>query len=250
MKDGSTKSTREVRRQIAERLPLWDAAGLALSDQLMASAGPAMEVVGRYSVIRDKRGEPVDLGRYLPLARRAVEEAADIRVDSLPLGTFDSRTRFALFWARANGRTVMPASEARWHRLASDLTEDDTRRILKTVKKGVRLAYGKEAAISVEPTTPVIDVAFALAAAGRSVTSAAEVLVSSGRADDPYLWAAVGGLARSLPEADADSETWTWLVRNRNAITTGTRNVEAARQQQESRRAAEAAQGQLFGREP
>ena len=68
----------EVRRQIAERLPLWDAAGLALSDQLMASAGPAMEVVGRYSVIRDKRGEPVDLGRYLPLARRAVEEAADI----------------------------------------------------------------------------------------------------------------------------------------------------------------------------
>jgi len=102
----------------------------------------------------------------------------------------------------------------------------------------------------VESTTPVIDVAFALAAAGRSVTFAAEVLVSSGRADDPYLWAAVGGLARSLPEADSDSETWTWLVRNRNAITTGTRNVEAARHKQDSRRAAEAAQGQLFEEEP
>ena len=240
----------EVRRQIAERLPLWDAAGLALSDQLMASAGPAMEVVGRYSVIRDKRGEPVHLERYLPLARRAVEEAADIRIDSLPLGTFDSRTRFALFWARANSRRPTPASEARWQRLASDLTEDDTRRILKTIKKGVRLAYGKEAAISVEPTTPVIDVAFTLAAAGRSVTSAAEVLIGSGRSDDPYLWAAVGGLARSLPEADPDGETWTWLVRNRNAITTGTRNVEAARQRQESRRATENVQGQLFEEEP
>ena len=130
------------------------------------------------------------------------------------------------------------------------LTEEDTRRILKTVKKGVRLAYGKEAAAGVEPTTPVIDVAFALAAAGRSVTSVAEILVSSGRADDPYLWAAVGGLARSLPEADPDGETWTWLVRNRSAITTGTRTVEAARQRQKSRRAAKAAQMQLFEEEP
>ena len=239
----------EVRRQIAERLPLWDAAGLALSDQLMASAGPAMEVVGRYSVIRDKRGEPVDLGRYLPLARRAVEEAADIRIDSLPLGTFDARTRFALFWVKANGRTVTPASEARWHRLASDLTEDDTLRILKAVKKGVRLAYGKEAAISVDSATPVIDIAFGLATAGRSVTSAAEVLVNSGRADDPYLWAAVGELARSLPEADSDSETWTWLVRNRNVITTSTRKAESVRQRNGTRWAVDAAQGKLFEEE-
>lgn len=236
----------EVRRQIAKRLPFWDAAGLALTDQLMASAGPAMEVVGRYSVILDKRGQPVDLDRYLPLARRAVEEAADIRIDSLPLETFDARTRFALFWAKANGRAVMPGSEARWHRLASDLTEDDTRRILKTVKKGVRLAHGKEAAISVDSTTPVIDVAFGLAAAGRSVASASEVFINSGRADDPQLWAAVGELARSVPEADPDGETWTWLVRNRHAITTGTRSVEADRHRQEADRAAVAAQGQLF----
>ncbi len=240
----------EVRRHIAQRLPLWDAAGLALSDQLMAGVGPAMEVVGRYSVIRDKRGEPVDLGRYLPLARRAVEEAADIRIDSLPLGTFDSRTRFALFWARANGRTIMPASEARWYRLSSDLTEDETRGILKNAKKGVRLAYGKEAATSVGVTTTVIDVAFALAAAGRSVASAAEILVSSGRADDPYVWAAVGGLARSVPEADPDGETLTWLVRNRNAIIASTRNVEAARQRQEMQRQGEDAQGQLFEEDP
>jgi len=233
----------EVCRQIAERLPLWNAAGLALSDQLMASAGPAMEVVGRYSVIRDKRGEGVDLGRYLPLARRAVEEAADIRIDCLPLGTFDSRTRFALFWGRVNGRRIMPASEARWQRLASDLTEDETRRILKTVKKGVRLAYGKEAAIGVEPATPVIDVAFALAAAGKGITSAAEILVNSGRADDLYLWAAVGELANSLPEADMDSETWTWLIRNRKAIMLGAGRVETARQRQEFRNAAEVAQG-------
>jgi len=209
-----------------------------------------MEAVGRYSVILDKRGEPVHLARYLPLARRAVEEAADIRIDSLPLGTFDARTRFALFWARANGRAIMPASEARWHRLASDLTEDDTRRLLKTVKKGVRLAYGKEAATAVDQATPAIDVALSLAAAGRSVASVAEVLVNSGRAEDPYLWAAVRGLARSLPEADVDGEIWTWLVRARHPITTGARNVESARARQEQQRAATAAQGQMFEEHP
>ena len=48
----------EVAEEIKARMPLWDAAGLALTDQLMASAGPAMEVVGRYSEVRDKGGTP------------------------------------------------------------------------------------------------------------------------------------------------------------------------------------------------
>ena len=91
-------------------------AGLALTDQLMASAGPAMEVVGRYSTVLDKVGNPVALDRYLPLARQMVQEAADIRIDDLPLGTFDERTRFALFWAKVFGRSIAPGSEARWQR--------------------------------------------------------------------------------------------------------------------------------------
>ena len=51
----------------------------------MASAGPAMEVVGRYETVLDSRGKPVDLIRYLYIARRAVEEAAALRVDEPPL---------------------------------------------------------------------------------------------------------------------------------------------------------------------
>ena len=72
-----------VREEIEQRLPLWDAAGLALTDQLMASAGPAMEVVGRYSAVLDKAGNPVALDRYLPLARQMVQEAADIKIDGV-----------------------------------------------------------------------------------------------------------------------------------------------------------------------
>ena len=85
-------------------MPEWEKANLALTDQLMASAGPAMEVVGRYSAVLDQLGEPIDTTRYLVLARRAVEEAAAIKIEDLPLETFDARTRFALFWVRLYGR--------------------------------------------------------------------------------------------------------------------------------------------------
>ena len=240
----------EVRREIIERIPLWDAAGLALTDQLMASAGPAMEVVGRYSEVLDKQGAPVALDRYLPLARRFVEEAADIRIDSLPLETFDGRSRFALFWARLHGRAVAAASEARWQRLASDLSDDDTRGLLHKAKKGVRLAYGTEADagnISVEST--VIDVAFAVARAGKSVGAVAEVLAQASRTEDGFVWAAIGELARSLPDADQDGEVWTWVARNRSVITNATRNVETARVREEEKTEARSRQNTLFGGE-
>ena len=69
-----------VRREVQSRVPKWDAAGLAPTDQAMASAGPAMEIVGRYSEILDHLGEPVDPAQYLVIARRAVREAASIRL--------------------------------------------------------------------------------------------------------------------------------------------------------------------------
>jgi putative DNA methylase len=40
---------REVVEAVIERVRQWDADGLALEDQLMASYGPAMEIYGRYS---------------------------------------------------------------------------------------------------------------------------------------------------------------------------------------------------------
>lgn len=239
----------EVRREIHDRIPLWDAAGLALTDQLMASAGPAMEVVGRYSEVRDKSGVPVSLDRYLPLARRYVEEAADIRIDSLPLETFDQRTRFALFWARLRGRSIAAASEARWQRLASDLSDDETRGILRKDGKGMRLAYASEAKVQAGPESSVIDVALAVAAVGKSVSAAAQVLVDAGRTEDPFVWAAMSELSRFVPEADSDGEVWMWVVRNRAAVSGASRNVDAARTREDEAQALKDMQGSLFGNE-
>jgi putative DNA methylase len=237
----------EVRSEIRSRLRLWDAAGLALTDQLMASAGPAMEVVGRYSDVLDKTGQPVDLDRYLPLARRFVEEAADIKVDTLPLETFDQRSRFALFWARLYGRGIAAASEARWQRLASDLSDDETAGLLVKDGKGVRLLFASEVRGELGPSSAVIDVALAVAATGKSVSGVAALLVGVARTEDPFVWAAMDELARLVPEADPDGDVWRWVVRNRAAIIGASRNVEAARAREELELDAADRQSSLFG---
>ena len=134
----------EVRQEVKARIPKWDAAGLAPTDQLMASAGPAMEAVGRYAEVLNHLGNPVDPAHYLVVARRAVEEAAAVVIDHLPLETFDMRTRFALSWARLYRRSVAAKSEARWQALAADLSSDELKGILHEADKGVRFGYAKD----------------------------------------------------------------------------------------------------------
>ena len=257
----------EVRQAVFERVPLWNDDKLAISDQLMASAGPAMEVVGRYSEVRDHLGKPVDLDRYLPLARRFVQEAADIQIDGRPLGDFDKRSQFALFWARQYGRGLAAASEARWQRLASDMTEAETAGLLTKSGKGMRLARASESVLASkepsparkksdsarkepDPPTPtagtVIDAALAVAAAGRSLTDTAEALARHGRADDGLLWAAMAELARLLGESDPDGGVWTWVVRNRGHIAGRADEVEITLGREAAEREQRDRQGQLF----
>ena len=91
-------------------------------------------------------GDPVDPAHYLVVARRAVEEAAAIVIDHLPLETFDVRTRFALSWARLYRRSVAPKSEARWQALAADLSTDELKGVLARGGQGcsARICQGLE----------------------------------------------------------------------------------------------------------
>ena len=238
----------EVRREIESRVELWEEAGLALPDQRMAAYGPAMEVVGHYRQVLDKTGNPVDLTRYLPLARRIVQEIAAISIDGLPLETFDVRSMFALSWARQYGRLPAPGSELRWERLTYHLDESATSGLVVRDGKGFRLAYAAEGNPQATSESPVIDVAFAVAIAGRSVSAVAELLATSGRIDDAFVWAAMTELADLLGEADPDGEVWTWVVRNRAAISSGSQSIETARARRAEEREAEQLQGALFDR--
>ena len=238
----------EVRREIESRVPLWEAAGLALPDQRMAAYGPAMEVVGRYAQVLDKTGKAVDPARYLPLARRIVQEIAAIKIDGLPLETFDIRSMFALSWARQYGRRAAPGSELRWERLTHHLDESATSGLVIRDGKGFRLAYASEADAPATSESPVIDLVFGVAAKGKSVSSVAGLLAMSGRADDAFVWAAMTELADLLGESDPDGEVWTWVVRHRAAVTSGLQSIETARARRTEEREAEELQGTLFDR--
>jgi putative DNA methylase len=212
---------------------MWDAAGLAPTDQLMASAGPAMEAVGRYNQVLDHLGEPVDPSHYLVVARKAVIDATSVPIENLPMDTFDARTRFALGWARLYRRSTAPKSEARWQALAADLTMEELKGVLSEADKGVRLVPAKDWKGTVSATSSVIDVAMAMAKAWPGgLDEVAQVLASAERDDDDaYLWATLGYLSSLLPDADPDAIAWTSLVRARRGIGNVARGVVSAQRE-------------------
>jgi adenine-specific DNA methylase len=241
----------EVRREVFARVPQWTTDGLALTDQLMVSAGPAMEIVGRYEEVLDRKGDPVDPVRYLYFARKAVEEAAAIRVDELPLDAFDLRTRFALFWVQLFGRSAAPKSEARWQALASDLSLAtlDGQVLVETDRgEGVRLAFSREVQPAISDSAATIDVAFAAAKAWyEGFEAAADVLAAAGRdGEDSHLWAALAFLCSRLPEGDPDRLAWTALVRARHGLAGRARGAVVARKRETKKHDARARQIDLF----
>ena len=241
----------EVRAEIAQRVPKWTADGLADSDQRMAAIAPAMEVVGRYSEVRDFTGVPVPIQHFLGLAHKAVEEAANVRIDKFQLTDFDQRTRFAISWARQHGRRVAAASEARWQRLSYDMSDSDVEGIIIKDKGGSRLAYGDEFAETprshhLHSTSAVIDIALAVAAEGRSLSDIADALHLLNRENDEMLWAAMTELARLVGEGDPDGQIWAWAVRNRQLICGQAQRARTEHQQEREHKAAQDSQTRLF----
>ena len=235
----------QIRARIAELVPRWQADGLADSDQRMAAIAPAMEIAGRYSYVHDFTGAEVPIEHFMALAHKAVEEAANIRVDRFALKDFDIRTRFALAWARQHGRRTAAASEARWQRLSYDIADDGAAGLLVKDKGGSRFAYGSEAAkfIDLRDDSPAIDIALAVAAEGREMHAIADVLQRLARDSDEMLWSAMAELPRLLGEADRDGQIWTWAVRNRNQIATRAGTI---RDERHETALAQAAQPTIF----
>lgn len=238
----------EVRSEIARRVSEWTADGLADSDQRMAAIAPAMEVVGRYSEVRDFTGVPVPIQHFLGLAHKAVEEAANVRIDKFRLTDFDERTRFAISWARQHSRRVAAASEARWQRLSYDMSDSDVEGIIIKAKGGSRLAYGDESAptLNLHPSSAVIDIAFAVAAEGRSLSDIADALHLLDRENDEMLWAAMNDLARLVGESDRDGQIWAWAVRNRHLICGQAQRARTEHQKELDYKAAQDSQTRLF----
>ena len=235
----SVATAAQVDREVAEAVKMavaeWDQDGLALTDQLMAAYGPAMEVYGRYSQILKPDGSQADLDRYLTLARTAVRDATALKLDELPLETFDAPTRFAVFWQRLYGRTDVPKGEARFLAQADNLRLEDLRGPLLTdSKSGLKLRLDAPEHASERSST--FEVARAMAAAwdeGATEAVAAVMAETDRQPNDAHLWAVVGEMVRQLPASDRVSKALTAVQRNASTIGTLVQRV-ATKQHAES----------------
>lgn len=198
---------REVADAVKARARQWERDGLALTDQMMAAYGPAMEVYGRYSSILQPDGDVAPIERYLTLARAAARDAAALKVDEIPLETFDDLTRFAVFWMRLHGRGNVPKGEAVFLAQADGLRLDDVRDgLLDGSTAGYKLTL--DAPAKVTGASKVFDVVRAMAQARRDGGSdeVAGVLAAAERSpDDEQVWAVIHELTRQLPPGDRDA---------------------------------------------
>lgn len=238
----------EIKEVVKERYPDWERWGLAPADMLMAAAGPAMEVVGRYGEVLDAKGEPVDIATFLPLARAAVQDAMAVEINHQPLETFDARTRFALWWVRLYGRQGQAKSELRWQALASSLDLDAVRDLVPDADKGVRFIFSNQFKGKLSGDSAVIDVALALAAASEEGLDAmGAVLVAADRdPEDTYLWAAIQFLADRLPSNDPDSVAFTRVLRTKGGIGNAAEAVAASNYEKDRTQRYDEAQLRLF----
>ncbi|MER6590344.1 hypothetical protein ABT214_00445 [Micromonospora purpureochromogenes] len=213
---------REVATAVKAAVKQWDADGLALTDQLMAAYGPAMEVYGRYSSVLLPNGEPASLDRYLTLARTSVRDATALKLDQLPLETFDAPTRFAVFWQRLYGRTDVPKGEARFLAQADNLRLEDMRGALLTESKsGFKLRL--DAPDSFSDRSSTFEIARVTAKSweeGGSEAVAAMLAKADRQANDAHLWAVVAEMVRQLPASDPVAKALTAVQRNAGTIGT------------------------------
>lgn len=210
----------EIRAEVKKRVDLWQKSGLAPTDMVMAAAGPAMEVVGRYERVLDATATDVDIAVFLPLSRAAVQEAMAIEIDHHPLETFDARTRFALWWVRVYGRQIRAKSDLRWEALAASMDISDVKDLVPDAKKGCQFVESSRFNRHISGESATIDVALAMAAASADgLDAVGDVMVRAGRdIDDTYLWAAIGFLADRLPASEPDTIAFTRILRGRGGI--------------------------------
>ncbi|MFC8873066.1 hypothetical protein ACFUAC_36380 [Streptomyces sp. NPDC057148] len=211
---------REVTEAVKTAVRGWERDGLAFTDQLMASIGQGMEVYGKYSKILKPDGTEAELDRYLTLSRVAVRDAMALKLDELPLETFDKRTRFAVFWLRLNGLTTISKGESRFLAQADSLSFDDVRaRLLKESNRGFKLRLDPPDSVSTDSST--IEVARAMAGAwdeGGTEAVASAIATAEFAPNDPHLWAVVGEMVTQLPPSDKAAKALTAIQRNVHAI--------------------------------
>jgi hypothetical protein len=201
----------ELDARIGQRLEEFERLGLRGADYLISAIGPAFEVFGKYAAVQRLNGEEVTVGELLALARRTVARHAMRRLlGSEALAAVDDVSLFYLTWRWAFGAARIPVDEAQKLGKAFNVEAGELDGVDGLVETS-RESYGlrgpddrKRIKLGVSPY--LIDVLHAvckLFEQGRR-TELAEILASSGFAEEPAFWAAARAIAESLADGDRE----------------------------------------------
>ncbi len=157
--------------------------------------------------------------RWTARRRRAVRDAIALRLDELPLETFDPYTRFAVFWQQLYGTADVPKGEARFFAQSDDLRLEDLRGpILTETKAGFRLRH--DAPERIVPGSSVFEAMRGMAAAWPSGSDAVAAVMKGADIEpaNQHLWAVVDWVAHKLPGSNPVRVSLDAIKRNKGTI--------------------------------
>ena len=192
----------------------------------MAAAGPAMEIVGRYSEVLDSRGEPVGIYHFYPWRVQQFRKRWQSKSTtglSIPSMHETGSHCGGLGCTAASHR---PSPELRWQALAASMDLEAVRDLIvgdKAVAYWFRSLCGQD-------HTRLRGHRRRTRARGQASTEGlaemGEVLAASQyEGDDQFLWAAIKFLADRLPNSDPDSIAFHRVLRARGGIGHAAKNI-------------------------
>jgi adenine-specific DNA methylase len=202
---------RELDDRIGQRLDEFEGLGLQGADFLISAIGPAFEVFGRYTRVERLNGDEVSVGDLLALARRAVARHAMRRLlGAEALAVVDDVSLFYLTWRWAFGAARIPVDEAQKLGKAFNVEANELNGVdglIETARDTYALRGPddrRRIKLGVSPSLiDVLHVSSKLFEQGRR-KELAEILASSGFAEEPAFWAAARAIAESLPDGDRE----------------------------------------------
>jgi putative DNA methylase len=224
---------RELDTRIAERLDEFEDLGLTGADYLISAIGPAFEVFGKYSSVQRLDGERVSVGELLTLARRTVARHAMRRLlGSEALASVDDITLLYLTWRWAYGALKIPVDEAQKLGKAFNIEVDELGGIdglAETSRESYSLRGPDERKrIPLGPVPSMVDVlhlACQLHDSGRR-RELADILASSGFAEETAFWAAARAIAESLPDRNRERMMLVNLLGGREQVVAAARDAQ------------------------
>ena len=224
---------RELDERIAERLDEFEQLGLSGADYLISAIGPAFEVFGQYSSVRRLNGEEVSVAELLALARRTVARHAMRRLlGSEALASVDDVTLLYLTWRWAYGALKIPVDEAQKLGKAFNIEVDELGGIdglAETSRDGYSLRGPDERKrIPLGPVPSMVDVlqlACQLHDSGRR-RELAELLATTGSAEEAAFWATARAIAESLPDGDRERTMLVNLLGGRDQVVAAAREAQ------------------------